>query len=263
MLERTGLAARATVLARALTIGELKRLEIARALATGAGGPLPGRGDGRAQPLGDPGGDAADPRDPCERHHRADDRAPRARGARRLGPGDGAQLRQEASPRASPRRRCATRRWWPPTSGTTRRAPGVSTLQGASDRRLLRGRPGGVGRLLPGGGGGDCHPGGSQRRREDHHPPHPRRPAPAARGAHSLRRRGRGAGSRPTSWSARGLVLIPEARQLWPHDERAATTWRWAPTPGAPAPQRHRDAGSGAADVSHPREARCTRTRGR
>jgi branched-chain amino acid transport system ATP-binding protein len=34
VLERAGLAARANVLARALTIGELKRLEIARALAT-------------------------------------------------------------------------------------------------------------------------------------------------------------------------------------------------------------------------------------
>ena len=34
VLERAGLAARADVLARALTIGELKRLEIARALAT-------------------------------------------------------------------------------------------------------------------------------------------------------------------------------------------------------------------------------------
>ena len=34
VLERSGLAARAHVLARTLTIGELKRLEIARALAT-------------------------------------------------------------------------------------------------------------------------------------------------------------------------------------------------------------------------------------
>ena len=64
ILERTGLAREAGALAGTLTIGELKRLEIARALATEPRGPLPRRGHGRPEPLGDRGGDEAHPLDP-------------------------------------------------------------------------------------------------------------------------------------------------------------------------------------------------------